>query len=120
MMPLTEAAIDLRDYSPAEAIMNLTTGEVLRLSFFQNLKAGRLQLVELYVWVCPKTEFFRGINIVNKTQVYTISEIPLNSRDVISKINETCFRPGTDPIEKLPDMNIDDLQRLFHLNSEAA
>ncbi|MEP3890324.1 MAG: hypothetical protein ABJN69_07635 [Hellea sp.] len=120
MTALAEIAIDLRDNSPAEAIMNLVANEALRFSFCKTLTAGQGQLVELYVWICPKTHFYRGINIVNKIQVHAISETPLSSKDVLSKINATCFRPGTDPIEKLPEMNVGDLQRLYHLNREAA
>jgi len=120
MTAMLESAEDVRDYSPAEIILNMRSDHVLRLSFCRNVDAGRVQGVELYLWLCQDTGFFRGLYIVSGKQVTAMSDRPLNSRQLLLHINETAFQPGSDPLEILTGMNIDDLQRLHQLNRVAA
>jgi len=108
------------DYSPAEVILNMKPDDVLRLSFCQNVQTGRVQWVELYIWLCPNLGFFRGLNIISGKQVSTMSESPLNSRQLLLHINDSSFQPGSDQMELLSDMNVEDLQRLHKLSRIAA
>lgn len=120
MMLVPERAEDRCEESPAEIIMNMKTGEVLRLTFCRNVATGRVQGVELYIWICPKTQFFKGLYIISGQQIHPMSETPLNSRQVLNHINETSFLPGHDPLELISGMNIDDLRRLHQLSQAAA
>lgn len=115
-----ENIVILHDCSPAEALLDLSKQEVLRLTYCQNAQAGPLKMVELYIWICHKTHFYRGLYITNKSEVRAMNETPMSSKDVLSAINATSFQPGTDLFEKLSAMNVDDLQRLHHLNKVAA
>jgi len=107
------------DISPAEFILRMTEKEVLRVAFVQNLAFGQTQAVDFYIWVCPKTHLYKGLNVVAGKRLVRLADHPLNKSQIIAKINESGYEDGQGTVELLTDTSLDDLQRLYTLNVAA-
>lgn len=104
-----------QECSPAEIILDLEDKDVLRLHYTTQSDSGQFQSVELFVWICPRTSFFTGLYVIDKTAIKVMSERQLNSQQLLFLINNMSFRPGLDIIEISDIADIADLQRLHKL-----
>jgi hypothetical protein len=108
-------AQNFQEHSPAEIILGLEDKDVLRLYYTTHSDNGQFQSVELFVWICPRTSFFTGLYVIDKSVIKMMSERQLNSQQLLLLINNTSFRPGLDIIEISDIADIADLQRLHKL-----
>lgn len=114
-MTAQASAAFVQDCTPAEVILNLKDNEIMRLSYKSTLNDTALERSELYIWICPMTGFFEGLQVFNKNAVSSISERPLNTPQLLLFINNTSFRDGSDIIELDKETKVEDLQRLHKL-----
>lgn len=113
---MTNAAMQLHeDQSPAEMILGCKEGDILRISYSVIAPNQAKQSVELFVWICPRSGFFKGINVIDQCSIKAISERPLNSQQLLLFINNTSFQPGVDIIELTDKAALTDLERLYTL-----
>jgi len=106
--------------SLAECILRMTDHEVLRVAFEHALSAGDIQAVDFYIWICPFTNLYKGLNIVAGGRLSRLADMPLNKSQMLAKINESGYEDGRGTVELLSDTSLDDLQRLYALNIAAA
>lgn len=114
MSALANAAF-VQDCTPAEIMLNLKNNEVMRLSYKFALNENAREQIELYIWICPATGFFEGLQVSDNNAVSSISERPLNTPQLLLYINNTSFRDGSDTIEVCTETKVEDLQRLHKL-----
>ena len=114
-MTATVSKIYIQDQTPAEILLHLKKTEVMRLCYWTPNEHDEKFLTELFIWICPDTEFLEGLNVVESGCVSAISERPLNIQQLLQLINATSFQDGTDIIELTTETKVEDLQRLHKL-----